>query len=142
MLSTSEKVNFIINFLKYTLQSNDKESLLEVLCFLHKHLKISIESHAFFTSFINLELQEVLELLKKYNCNFDVISFHQSPLYEKIEQIIRSFYLQHTTDAYVQFFLDEVLAKQIKEASIQDFLDFWEHKKESLSIVTSEIPSL
>ena len=140
LLSTSEKVNFIINFLKYTLQPNDKESLLEVLYFLHKHLKISIERHAFFTSFINLELQEVLELLKKYNCNFDVISFHQSPLYEKIEQIIRSFYLQHTTDAYVQFFLDEVLAKQIKEASIQDFLDFWEHKKESLSIVTSENP--
>ena len=141
LLSTSEKVNFIINFLKYTLQSNDKESLLEILYFLHKHLNISVERHAFFASFINLELQEVLELLKKYNCNFDVISFHQSPLYEKIEQIIRSFYLQNTTDAYVQFFLDEVLAKQIKEASIQDFLDFWEHKKASLSIVTSENPN-
>ena len=141
LLSNSEKVNFIINFLKYTLQSTDKESLLEVLYFLHKHLKISIERHAFFASFMHLELQEVLELLKKYNCNFDVISFHQSPLYEKIEQIIRSFFLQNTTDAYVQFFLDEVLAQQIKEASIQDFLDFWEYKKESLSIVTSENPN-
>ena len=55
--------------------------------------------------------------------------------------MIRSFHLQNTTDAYVQFFLDEILAKQIKEASIQDFLDFWEQKKESLSIVTSENPN-
>ena len=141
LLSTSEKVNFIINFLKYTLQSNDKESLLEVLYFLHKHLNSSIERHAFFTDFINLELHEVLELLKEYNCNFDIISYHQSPFYEKIEQIIRSFHLQDTTDAYVQFFLDEVLAQQQKESSIQDFLDFWEHKKESLSVVTSENPN-
>ena len=141
LLSNSEKVNFIINFLKYTLQSNDKESLLELLYFLHKHLDISKEKHEFLTSFINLEIQEVLELFKKYNCNFDIISFHHSPFYEKIEQIIRSFSLQDSTDAYVQFFLDEVLAKQIKEASIQDFLDFWEQKKESLSIVTSENPN-
>ena len=141
LLSNSEKVNFIISFLKYTLQPNDKESLLEVLYFLYKHLNISSEKHAFIVNFINLELKEVLELLQQYNCNFDIISYHQSPFYEKIEQIIRSFYLQHKTDAYVQFFLDEVLTKQIKEASIQDFLDFWEHKKESLSIVTSENPN-
>ena len=141
LLSNSEKVNFIINFLKYTLHSNDKESLLEVLYFLHKHLDISKEKHDFLTSFINLELQEVLELLKKYNCNFDIITFHHSPFYEKIEQIIRSFSLQDSTDAYVQFFLDEVLARQIKELSIQEFLDFWEQKKESLSIVTSENPN-
>ena len=141
LLSNSKKVNFIINFLKYTLQPNDKESLLEVLYFLYGHLKISIEKHLFFTYFIHLEYRNALELLKKYNCNFDIISFHHSPLYEKIEQIIRSFHLQNTTDAYVQFFLDEILAKQIKEASIQDFLDFWEQKKESLSIVTSENPN-
>ena len=141
LLSNSEKVNFIINFLKYTLHSNDKESLLEVLYFLHKHLDVLKEKHDFLTSFINLELQEVLELLKKYNCNFEIITFHHSPFYEKIEQIIRSFSLQDSTDAYVQFFLDEVLARQIKELSIQEFLDFWEQKKESLSIVTSENPN-
>ena len=33
------------------------------------------------------------------------------------------------------------MAQQQKESSIQDFLDFWEHKKESLSVVTSENPN-
>lgn len=138
LLSTSKKVNFIINFLKYTLQSNDKESLLEILYFLHQHLQVAKDKHTFFTGLIHLELQELLESLKIVDCNFDLISFHQSPFYEKIEQIIRSFHLQEKTDAYVQFFLDEVLVQQQKESSIQDFLDFWERKKDKLSVVTSE----
>ena len=141
LLSTSKKVNFIINFLKYTLHSNDKESLLEILYFLHQHLQVAKDNHTFFTELIHLELQELLESLKIIDCDFDLIAFHQSPFYEKIEQIIRSFHLQEKTDAYVQFFLDEVLVQQQKESSIQDFLDLWERKKDKLSVVTSENPN-
>ena len=129
LLSTSEKVNFIINFLKYTLQPNDKESLLEVLYFLHKHLIITSNKHTFFTKFIHLKQTEVLALLKKYNCFLDLILFHESPFYEKVEQVIRAFHLQDTTDAYVQFFLDEILIQQQKESNIQDFLKSF-HKKQ------------
>jgi len=141
LLSNSKKVYFIINFLKFTLQSDDKESLLEILNFLHQYLNISLDKHTFFTDLIHLELHELLESLKKYGCNLDLITYHQFPFYEKIEEIIRSFHLQDKTDAYVQFFLDEVLLQQQKESSIQDFLDFWEQKKDSLSVVTSENPN-
>ena len=140
LLSNSKKVNFIINFLRYSVQSNDKECLLELLYFLHKHLMITIDKHAFFAKFIYLEQTEVLALLKEYNCFLDLILFHESPFYEKVEQIIRAFHLQNTTDAYVQFFLDEILIQQQKESNIQDFLNYWDHKKESLSIVSSENP--
>ena len=140
LLSNSNKVNFIINFLRYSVQSNDKECLLELLYFLHKHLMITIDKHAFFAKFIYLEQTEVLALLKEYNCFLDLILFHESPFYEKVEQIIRAFHLQNTTDAYVQFFLDEILIQQQKESNIQDFLNYWDHKKESLSIVSSENP--
>ena len=141
LLSNNEKVNFIINFLKYTLQSNDKESLLEILNFLHKHFQISIDKHTFFIDCIQLELKEFLESLKKHDCYFDLFVYHQLPFYEKIEQIIRVFQLQDNTDAYVQFFLDEVIIQQQKETSIQDFIEFWERTKETLSVVTSENPN-
>jgi len=141
LLSNSKKVNFIINFLKYSLQSNDKESLLEMLNFLHQHLQIKVDRHAFFVEMIQLTIQELLEAFIKYDCHFDLIEYHQSPFYEKIEQLIRTFNLQDKTDAYVQFFLDEVLTQQQKESSIQDFLDFWENKKDKLSVVTSENPN-
>ena len=141
LLSNNEKVNFIINFLKFTLQSNDKESLLEMLNFLHKHLQISVDKHIFFSDHIQLELPDFLESLKKYDCYLDLFVYHQLPFYEKTEQIIRAFQLQDTTDAYVQFFLDEVIIQQQKESSVQDFLEVWGRKKETLSIVTTENPN-
>ncbi len=140
LLSNSKKVKFIVNFLRYSVQSNDKECLLELLYFLHKHLMITLDKHSFFRKFIDLEQTEVLDLLKEYNCSLNLILFHESPFYEKVEQIIRAFHLQDSTDAYVQFFLDEILIQQQKESNIQDFLNFWDLKKESLSIVSSENP--
>ncbi len=140
LLSNSKKVKFIVNFLRYSVQSNDKECLLELLYFLHKHLMITLDKHSFFRKFIDLEQTEVLDLLKEYNCSLNLILFHESPFYEKVEQIIRAFHLQDSTDAFVQFFLDEILIQQQKESNIQDFLNYWDHKKESLSIVSSENP--
>ena len=138
LLSNNSKVNFIVNFLKWILQPTDQESLLEILNFLHDHLQISEDKHSFFSNHLQGELQDVLLSFKKYGCLLDLFVYHQLPFYEKIELIIRAFHLQEKTDAYVQFFLDEVFLQQQKESSVQDFLDFWERKKDSLSVVSSE----
>ena len=138
LLSHNLKVNFIVNFLKLILQPTDQDSLLEILNFLYDHLQISEDKHSFFSNHLQLQLQDFLLSLHKYECFFDLHAYHQFPFYEKIELIIRAFRLQDKTDAYVQFFLDEVFLQQQKESSVQDFLDFWEHKKDSLSIVSPE----
>lgn len=140
LLINSKKVNFLINFLQYTLYPNDKESLLDLLEFLHEHLAISEDKHAFFEKHINLDIQNLFGALSMLNCDFDIIDFQQLPIYEKIEQIIRSFNLQSNPDVYIQFFLDEVLLQQKKEVSVQEFLDFWSLKKDRLSVVSSENP--
>ena len=44
LLSSSSKVNFIINFLQTIQHPNDKEALLDCLYFLHSHSKIQQES--------------------------------------------------------------------------------------------------
>lgn len=138
LLDNSRKVNFLIDFLQYTLFSSDKESHFNILSFLYDFLQIQEDKHLFFESHIHLSILEFFEELKKVDCHFDLLEYHQLPLYEKIEQIIRSFNLQEIPDAYVQFFLDEVLAQQKKEASVQDLLDFWNQKKDKLSVVSSE----
>ena len=44
-----------------------------------------------------------------------------------------------SSDAYVQYFLDEVLSfSQKKQTGIQGFLEYWELKKDKLSIVAPE----
>jgi ATP-dependent exoDNAse (exonuclease V) beta subunit len=138
LLSTSSKVNFIINFLQTIQHPEDKEALLDCLYFLHDHLKIQQEKHQFISDFINLDQEQFFSALNSHGLFFDLSKFHQKPFYEKVEEIIRSFQLIESSDAYVQFFLDVVLEQQRKGTSIQEFLDFWSDKKEKLSIVAPE----
>ena len=135
LLANSSKVNFIANLLQVIQHSYDKETLLECLYFLYQHLEVSIEKHQFIANFIHLENSEIFIKLNENKIFFDYSKFYQKPFYEKVEEIIRSFRLVNTSDAYVQFFLDVVLEQQRKGTSIQEFLDFWEEKKEKLSIV-------
>ena len=138
LLANSSKVNFIVHFLQILQHSYDKEALLECLYFLHQHLKISEGKHEFISRCIPIEMGQMIEELNSYGVFFDLSKFHQKPFYEKVEEIIRSFQLIGTSDAYVQFFLDVVLEQQRKGTSIQEFLDFWEEKKDKLSIVAPE----
>ncbi|MDA9339455.1 UvrD-helicase domain-containing protein [Polaribacter sp.] len=138
LLSTSSKVNFIVNFLQTIQHPHDKEAHLDCLYFLHYHLKVEEDKHQFISDFINLEKEQFFKKLNSHGLFFDLSKFHQKPFYEKVEEIIRAFKLIHASDAYVQFFLDVVLEQQRKGTSIQEFLDFWDDKKEKLSIVAPE----
>ena len=138
LLQNSAKVNFIVHLLQVIQHPKDKETLLEVLCFLHKHLGLKISEHSFIENLIHQSNKAIFQELKNYGISFDLFSFYQLPFYEKVEEIIRSFKLINSSDAYVQFFLDVVLEQQRKGTSVQEFLDFWEDKKYSLSIVAPE----
>ena len=80
----------------------------------------------------------IFEDLKAFGVSFNFRVFQQVPFYEKIEEIIRGFKLVTSSNAYVQFFLDIVLEQQRKATDIGDFLEYWERKKDALSIVASE----
>ena len=138
LLQNSAKVNFITNVLQVIQHPNDKETLLEILYFLHDHLELKIDKHSFISSLINKSNEVVFKELSNHQLFFELATFHQLPFYEKVEEIIRSFKLINSSDAYVQFFLDVVLEQQRKGTGIQEFLDFWEEKKDKLSIVAPE----
>lgn len=138
LLENSSKVSFIVDVLQVVQHPNDKETLLEVLYFLHEHLKIGTDKHSFISNLIHLSNDVFFEELNVYGISFILSDFHQLPFYEKVEEIIRSFSLINSSDSYVQFFLDVILEQQRKGTSIQEFLDFWEEKKDKLSIVAPE----
>ena len=138
MLQNSAKVTFIIDVLKVLQNPNDEETRFELLYFLHNHLAINKSKHSFFKEFAKENVQTIFEYLKSFGISFDILAFHQLPFYEKIEEIIRGFNLVNSSDAYVQFFLDVVLEQQRKSTDIAEFLEFWEIKKERLSIVAPE----
>jgi ATP-dependent exoDNAse (exonuclease V) beta subunit len=138
LLKNNAKINFIIDVLHIIQNANDEEKRFEVLYFLYAHLQVKIPKHAFFKKHIKLTNAIIFEDLKSYGISFNFYVFQQVPFYEKIEEIIRGFNLVDSSNAYVQFFLDVVLEQQRKVTDIGDFLEFWELKKDKLSIVASE----
>lgn len=138
LLQNSDKVTFIIDVLKVLQNPNDEETRFEMLYFLHQHLKIKSPKHIFLKEFTKADNSIIFEALKNYGISFDISTFHQMPFYEKIEEIIRGFHLIKSSDAYIQFFLDVVLEQQRKSTDVNAFLDFWEIKKDKLSIVAPE----
>ena len=138
LLKNNSKINFIIDFLYSIQNTNDEEKRFEVLYFLHEHLQLKVPKHEFFKKHVKSTNAFIFENLKSYGISFNFPVFQQVPFYEKIEEIIRGFRLVNSSNAYVQFFLDVVLEQQRKATDIGDFLEFWELKKDKLSIVASE----
>ena len=139
LLNNSDKVFFIINLLTFLQNNANKEAKLEVLYFLYDHLELKIEKHEFFKNFLNVKVDKFFMKLQSNGVNLDYKIYIQLPFYEAIEYIIRAFNFNTTSDAYLQFFLDEVLQfSQKKSTDINAFLEYWEEKKDTISIVVPE----
>ncbi len=138
LLQNSAKVNFIVNVLQVIQHPADEETRFEVLYFLHQHLQVLVKKDIFLHQFAKYNIENIFKGLTNYGVLFDVTRYQQLPFYEKVEEIIRGFQLINSSDAYVQFFLDVVLEQQRKNTNVQEFLEFWEEKKNNLSIVVSE----
>ncbi len=139
LIKNNAKVSFIINMLGYLNENDNNDAKFDVLEFLYNHLKINEEKHQFISELIHLEANEFFTSLQNYQIYFSAQNFYQSPFYESIEEIIRSFKLTKESNAYIQFFLDFVFEfNQRKSQNNIEFLEYWSQKKETLSIVSSE----
>lgn len=140
LVNKSKEVRFIISFLTYLLHPENKNSKMEFLNYLYTKLEVKTSEHEFYISLLQLSSQELFkELAISHQIQFDYETFQTLPFYELVEQIIRAFYLVNSSDAYLQYFLDEVLSfSQKKQTGIQGFLEYWELKKDKLSIVAPE----
>ncbi|MDU8884762.1 UvrD-helicase domain-containing protein [Yeosuana sp. MJ-SS3] len=136
LINNSPKVVFVNNVLKLLLNSNDLQIKVQVLNFLAVKHNIN-DKHNFFESFIYLKLSEFFKNLSQLDIYFDETMALQMPLYDLVEYIIRAFKIIEKSDAYIQFYLDAVLDFSQKEFSdIESFVDYFEDKKETLSIIT------
>jgi ATP-dependent exoDNAse (exonuclease V) beta subunit len=86
-----------------------------------------------------LSLTQLFKSFEVYNVFVSNHNLLQLPLYDAAETIVRSFHLVKTSNAYIQFYLDVVLDfSQKKGSDISAFLDYFNKKKDSLSIVSPQ----
>jgi ATP-dependent exoDNAse (exonuclease V) beta subunit len=138
LLKNSDKVHFINVFLQLLLQPSNDSLKVEVLAFLANQIDIE-DKHLFFKTHLKPSDDDMFKSLRALNIFIDKNKLLSLPLYELIEQLIRIFNLHNTSDAYLQFYLDVVLEfTQKQNSDLAGFVNYFDKKKDSLSIVSSE----
>ncbi|MFD2517299.1 UvrD-helicase domain-containing protein [Salinimicrobium flavum] len=136
LLSRSPEVMFVNDILNFSLDTRDRDLKSRILDFLLKH-SVSVENEfLFLMSKLNMEGQSFFDALKPFDIHFSLDTLDSLSVYEGVEYIIRSFKLAGKTNAYLQFYLDFVYeTAHSSGAGIFGFLEQWERKKDTLSIV-------
>jgi len=140
MIQNATEVRLIIHLLKYLNNSADLESKANFLHFMASNVNSEMPIHDFIAQGMSNKTEADFE---KWLLTFDVsLSFEdvrKKSLYEAVEIIISKFILPSEGNAYVQFFMDIVLERDIRnQAGVADFLVYWEKNAEKFSIPSPE----
>ncbi len=135
LLNNSPEVLFVINFLKLLQQPKNNEIKIQVLNYLSLLFNIE-EKHVFYEKHINLNLEDFFTSLNVFNIHVKYNNLMQFSLFDLVETIVQTFDLVKTSNAYIQYLLDVVFEySQKNQSDLSGFLDYYEKKKEKLSIV-------
>lgn len=138
LLSHSPEVMFIINMLKLLLDLNNKELKVAVLTYLVTYKLELKDKHQFIVDHMDSNINDIVRTVLKRESLHAFDNTVNLTLYEIVEQIIVAFDLVTNSNAYVQFFLDEVLTYANRySTSISGFVNYFDLKKETLSITSS-----
>lgn len=138
LIKNNNKVDFIIQLLRFFKDENDGESRLNILYFLYDYVNIEIDRNEFIDGLVHLSHLNFFKELEKYQIIYDPQNFGHTPFYESIEEIIRCFNLAKESDGYLQFFMDFVFEFSTRKSQNNvDFLEYWDLKKDKLSVIAS-----
>jgi ATP-dependent exoDNAse (exonuclease V) beta subunit len=134
LLSNSKEVNFLHSILKFIANTNNDIVHAEILEYL-------LESGMVVKTSIDELIRQknetgLLSILRSFCPSFSITKLSKMALYELAEELVGSFKLNRSPDAYIQFYLDEVLNYSIKKNNnLNDFIEYWEEKKDRISLV-------
>ena len=139
LLSFSPEVSFLVDFMRLYDQPADPMPKAALSAWLFRSGRLPGAGLHEYLSWIrndNPTPDAFLDLLRKNGYDHPFGQCFLQPVYDLCEELIRIFSLNNPVNPYLQFFLDAVLDFTRKSSSgIRDFLDWWDLKKSSLSVV-------
>ncbi|MDO5979108.1 UvrD-helicase domain-containing protein [Flavivirga spongiicola] len=136
LINNATEVGFVNNILALLIQPKNNEIKIEILNYLSVLFNIE-DKHDFFSKHLNLSVPDLFKSFEVFNIFINSDLLLQLPLYDLVETIVRDFSLVESSNAYIQFYLDIVLDfSQKKGSNVSGFLEYFDKKKESLSIVS------
>lgn len=138
-ISNATEVAFIIDMLKSIARSQDTEARARALQYLAVHCQNKMPVHDFIADGLDCRTEADLEAwLSNFGIHFSYDLLRRLSLFEMVESLVRTF-ITEKDSAYLQFFLDIVLERDVRGmSSLSDFLDYWQRKGNALSIPTPD----
>ncbi|MFV5701624.1 UvrD-helicase domain-containing protein [Flavobacterium sp. XS2P12] len=140
MIQNATEVRLIIHLLKYLKNNADLEAKAYFLHYVGEHIQDKMPVHDFIAKGMFLfQEADFEEWLMSFDVSLSFQNIRKKSLYEAVEVIISKFLNPKLSNAYVQYFLDIVLERDIRnQAGISDFLNFWDKNAEKFSIPSPE----
>lgn len=141
MIQNATEVRFIIQVLKYLKNSSDIDAKAHFLHYLGLHAQDHLPVHDFIAKGKELVQETEFEhWLLQFNLDLSFQNLRKKSLYEAVEIMVSKFLNPKLrTSSYVQYFLDIVLERGIRnQAGVTDFLDFWDKSADKFSIPSPE----
>jgi ATP-dependent exoDNAse (exonuclease V) beta subunit len=140
MIQNATEVHFIINTLKYLNNSSDKEAKANFLFYIARYIQHEIPVHDFIAKGMEeIDERTFEDWLATVVNSISFQDIRKKSLYEAVEIIISKFIDPKNKTAYVHYFLDIVIERDVRNQSgISDFLKYWDKNSEKFSIPSPE----
>lgn len=134
LLKNNPEINCIVNFLKHLNNPSDLISAASVLnyCFINNDAYQRIYDALF-------QSKSLIHALNKFGLTVSNEAFYQKNVFDVCVYIISLLKLETKNPQYLRFFLDEVNDYLVnKTGSINDFIIWWEKRKNQASLIIPE----
>ena len=140
MIANATEVRLIIHLLKYLKNSSDLEAKAHFLEYLAQNSQDKMPIHDFIAQGMSFTKENEFEKwLESFDVNLSFSNIRKKSLFEAVEVIISKFLSPKNSNSYVQYFLDIVLERDIRnQAGISDFLNYWDKNADKFSIPSPE----
>ena len=140
LIANATEVQFLIHALRYLKNANDLEAKAHFLYYIGFYNLKPAEIHDFIAEGVSFVSETELESwLETFEIKLSFQNIRKKALYETVELLISKCIPVSKNNAYLQYFLDIVLERDIKnQAGVADFLEYWDKKKTSFSIPSPE----
>ncbi|CAN5407274.1 UvrD-helicase domain-containing protein [soil metagenome] len=135
LLKQSAIVNFMVSMLRCVDYREDELAGAQVLEFLVSSKSININLHECLEEYFSTG-KSLQQVFANHSINLDLLRLSRIPIYQRCEEIISSFHLGNLSDAYLVFFLDEILNyTNSRGRDKYDFFAYWEDRSKNASVV-------
>ncbi|MFB6306147.1 MAG: UvrD-helicase domain-containing protein, partial [Flavobacteriales bacterium] len=141
LLNENKEVRFILNILKFIYDNGDEVAKSAIVYHILEKKNQLSQFHETVTHYQNKhEFIELDQFLKDKGHTSVSSNLRTIAIYEIVETVFRSFAYHENASPYLAFLLEliHLFSNNNEGEQLKEFLEYWEEKKDKLSIVTPE----